>query len=137
MNETTNIKRPCYGCLPFVRPRTEYDPMRPSCLYCVEKHVGAAYVLIVEARGEHPFHRIVAIGHLFEAADEAQQWPALHALLHEARRAYQYEDRAPDWTAIAEAIDAVRSDSRNGTTRTHVHSPRVGDQTGAGVVGQP
>ena len=59
---------------------------RPSCLECVEKHLGAAWVLLAETRDGYP-HRLRAIGHLHEAEDESQQWPELHnASARPARR---------------------------------------------------
>ncbi len=49
----------------------------PRYRKCVEKHLGAAYVLLTETREGYAY-RLRAIGHLFEAEDESQQWPELH-----------------------------------------------------------
>ncbi|OQB77962.1 MAG: hypothetical protein BWX88_05228 [Planctomycetes bacterium ADurb.Bin126] len=74
--------------------------------------MGAAYVLLAELndlpddRRVQPTNlsrRLRAIGHLFEAEDESQQWSDLHAAIREARRAYQAEGTLPDWEALAEA----------------------------------
>jgi hypothetical protein len=42
-----------------------------------------------------------AIGHLFEAEDESQEWPELHAASREARKAYQADGTLPDWDTLA------------------------------------
>ena len=47
--------------------------------------------------------RLRAIGHLFEAGDESQEWPDLHAAIRAARRAFQQTGRMPDFAALAEA----------------------------------
>lgn len=47
---------------------------RTSCLECIEKHLGAAYVLLTETRDGYA-HRLRAIGHLHEAEDESQEFP--------------------------------------------------------------
>ena len=78
---------------------------RPSCLECVEKHVGAAWVLITEHQNGYP-HRLLAIGHLHEAEEESQAWPELHAAIREARKAYQAYGTIPSWESIT-AIVAV------------------------------
>jgi len=111
MAETLTPKlKTCTNCPPLVVPRRGYTPARPSCIECVEKHLGAAYVLLAElndlpdARRVEPpnlSRRLRAIGHLFEAEDEAQEWPELHAAIREARKAYQAEGSPPDWEALA------------------------------------
>jgi len=59
------------GCEGRHTPSATPEPItRPSCLECVEKHLGAAYVLVTESR-EGYAHRLRAIGHLFEAEDES------------------------------------------------------------------
>ena len=98
------LKNGCPNCPPLVVPRRGYTPARPSCIECVEKHLGAAYVLLAELndlpdtrRIEPPnlSHRLRAIGHLFEAEDESQEWPELHAAIRTARKAYQADGFAP------------------------------------------
>jgi len=81
---------------------------RASCLECVEKHLGAAYVLLTETRDGYA-HRLRAIGHLHEAEDESQEWPELHAAIRAARKAYQTDGTMPDWEALGKASDAVRA----------------------------
>jgi hypothetical protein len=57
---------------------------------CVEKHLGAALVLMGEAEAGYPEHKLLAIGHLHEAADEsADRMPELSALLRDIRKRYQ------------------------------------------------
>ncbi len=84
---------------------------RASCVECVEKHLGAAYVLLTETRDGYA-HRLRAIGHLHEAEDESQQWPALHEAVRVARKAYQTQGVMPDWqklqTQLAEARRAAQ-----------------------------
>ena len=89
-------QRKCRGCPPLIVPRRSYTPTRPSCLACVEKHLGAAYVLLTEAR-EGYAHRLRAVGHLFEAEDESQEWPELHTAIRDARTRYQAGEEMPDW----------------------------------------
>ena len=79
---------------------------RVSCLACVEKHVGSAYVLLTETRDGYA-HRLRAIGHLHEAEDESQEFPDLHAAIRAARKAYQTDGAIPDWASLEALIDAV------------------------------
>lgn len=76
---------------------------RASCVECVEKHLGAAYVLLAETLDGYA-HRLRAIGHLHEAEDESQEWPELHAAIREARKAYQADGTMPDWESLAGAM---------------------------------
>ena len=80
---------------------------RASCLECIEKHLGAAYVLLTETRDGYA-HRLRAIGHLHEAEDESQEWPELHAAVRDARKAYQADGTMPDWEALAASAATVR-----------------------------
>ena len=52
--------------------------------------------------------RLRAIGHLHEAEDESQEWPALHAAIREARKAYQAAGTIPDWESLEALIGEVR-----------------------------
>jgi hypothetical protein len=118
MAETLTPKlKTCTNCPPLVVPRRGYTPARPSCAACVEKHLGAAYVLLAElndlpdARHIEPpnlSRRLRAIGHLFEAEDESQEWPQLHAMVREARKAYQADGTMPDWEVLATSVATVR-----------------------------
>ena len=91
--------RGCKGCPPLVVPRRGNTPSRPSCIECCEKHLGAAYVLLTEAREGYAY-RLRAVGHLFEAEDESQQWPELHVAIREARKAYQAGGVMPGWDGL-------------------------------------
>jgi len=114
------MKKRCKDCPPMVIPRRSYTPSRPSCIQCVEKHLGAAYVLLTELNGlpdppspagsgvagDEATHRqgfsrrLRAIGHLFEAEDESQEWPELHNAIRHARKAYQADGTMPDWAEL-------------------------------------
>ena len=103
-DERAPEKKPCNcGKTP---PATQGSATRPSCLECVEKHLGAAWVLITEHQNGYP-HRLLAIGHLHEAEEESQAWPDLHAAIRAARKAYQADGTMPNWEALAEAIFRV------------------------------
>lgn len=93
------------GALPAQAPMT-----RDSCLECVDKHLGAALVLITETRDGYP-HRLRAIGHLHEAEDESQAWPALHDAIREARKRFQQAGEVPNFTAIEALSAQIRSQS--------------------------
>jgi len=96
----TAKQKKCPDCPPLVVPRRGYTPTRPSCIECVEKHLGAAMVLLTETREGYAY-RLRAIGHLFEAEDESQEWPDLHAAIRAARKAYQADGTLPDWDTLA------------------------------------
>ena len=104
---TPKMKKGCNNCPPLIVPRRGYTPVRPSCLACTEKHLGAAYVLLTEVRHGYA-HRLRAIGHLHEAEDESQAWPELHNAIRNARIAYQAAGTMPDWEVLAQAAEAVR-----------------------------
>ncbi|MCL2646104.1 MAG: hypothetical protein FWD61_03750 [Phycisphaerales bacterium] len=80
---------------------------RPSCLECVEKHLGAAYVLLSESQDGYAY-RLRAVGHLHEAEDESQQWPALHAAVRATRKAYQTQGTVPDWQTLENQMAEAR-----------------------------
>jgi len=101
---TAGKSRSCCG--KAGRGRAGAPVTRPSCLECVEKHLGAAWVLLAEHRDGYA-HRLRAIGHLFEAEDESQAWPELHAAIREARRAYQQTGKVPDFEALAAILASV------------------------------
>lgn len=82
-------------------------PTRPSCLECVEKHLGAVYVLLAETADGYA-HRLRAIGHFHEAEDESQAWPALHTAIRSARKVYQTDGRMPEWEALGKLVQEVR-----------------------------
>lgn len=105
----TLIPKPkkCGNCPPLVVPRRAYTPSRPSCIECVEKHLGAAYVLLTESREGYAY-RLRAVGHLFKAEDEAQEWPELHATIRDARTHYQAGEQMPDWQVLDDLLRGVR-----------------------------
>lgn len=45
--------------------------MRDSCLFCVRKHLGKAWVLSGECALGYPQHRALVVGNMSEAEDEA------------------------------------------------------------------
>jgi len=95
------------GCRPGVAPPATM-PTRESCLECVEKHVGAAYVLLTESNDGYA-HRLRTVGHLHEAEDESQEWPKLHDAVRKARKKYQTEGQMPNWRRLEKLIAEVRS----------------------------
>ena len=112
------LKNGCPDCPPMVVPRRGYTPTRPSCIHCAEKHVGAAMVLLAElndlpddeaSRRQGFSRRLRAIGHLFEAEDESQEWPELHAAIREARKAYQADGTMPDFEDLGTLANGVRA----------------------------
>jgi len=52
--------------------------------------------------------RLRAIGHLFEAEEEFQEWPELHNAIRQAREAYQADGTMPDWQTLAMAVADTR-----------------------------
>lgn len=83
--------------------------IRSSCLECVEKHLGATYVLLAEERDGYA-HRLRAIGHLHEAEDESQAWKTLHNEIRKARKAFQESESSPDWKIFEELIQSIRNE---------------------------
>jgi len=97
---------PIYLTPDHIEPETKVT--RPSCTECVDKHLGAACVLMGEHRDGYP-HRLRAIGHLHEAEDESQEWPALHEAVRAARKAFQQQGEVPDFELLARMVDAIRA----------------------------
>lgn len=83
---------------------------RPSCQECVEKHLGAAYVLLAETYDGYA-HRLRAIGHLVEAEDESQEWIDLHDAIREARKKFQLHGTMPRWNTLGFLVDKIRQSS--------------------------
>ena len=107
----------------FLRRNNEVK--RDSCIYCVEKHVGKAMVLLDELLSNRPLHaehgtaeydariktelnHLGIIGNLQAATDEAEEWPELHDTLLAAEREYRYRGTVPDWKAISGMIEEVK-----------------------------
>ena len=101
-----SVKKPC-GCGKVRVPRSRRPPTRPSCLECVEKHLGAAWVLITEHQNGYP-HRLLAIGHLHEAEEESQAWSNLHEAIRMACKAYQQTGQTPSFDALAAPLQPWR-----------------------------
>ncbi|MDE3097485.1 MAG: hypothetical protein KGK07_15980 [Chloroflexota bacterium] len=80
---------------------------RASCLECVEKHLGAAMVLIAETRDGWP-HRLPAVGHLHEAEDESQAWPMLHDTIRAMRKDFQQNGVVPDFALLESIMTGLR-----------------------------
>jgi len=104
--EATPAAKKC-GCKAKNAAVQPTAPTRPSCLECVEKHLGAAYVLLAETADGYA-HRLRAIGHFHEAEDESQEWPTLHTAIRAARKTYQTDSRMPDWEALGKLAQEVR-----------------------------
>ena len=108
----SDAKHPCKDCgKKRMRVRQVETPPRPSCFKCVEKHIGAAMVMLSEIHNGYSY-RLQLIGHLHEAEDESQQWPQLHDLIRQARKAYQQQDAVPDWELLARTMAEVNVHAR-------------------------
>jgi hypothetical protein len=107
----TTTKKPCNkpGCGGNPATPKAATPSRPSCLECVEKHLGSAMVLIGETNAGYD-HRLLAIGHLNEAGEESQAWPELCQAIRVARKAYHADGTVPDFAALAGMAASVRGD---------------------------
>ncbi len=81
--------------------------VRPSCLECAEKHIGASYVLFAEERDGYAC-RLRGIGHLHEAEDESQAWPTLHNAVRRYRKAFQQSGEMPNWKTLEYVISSIR-----------------------------
>jgi hypothetical protein len=81
---------------------------REPCRECVEKHLGAAAVLCQEI-GNGYDHKVLAIGHLSEAADEIRAMDASLAKLIRDARKLVHQDRAQDirWDVLFNRTDAL------------------------------
>lgn len=114
----------------FLRRNNEVK--RDSCIYCVEKHVGKAMVLLDELLSNRPLHaehgtaeydariktelnHLGVIGNLQAATDEAEEWQELHDTLLSAEREYRYHGTVPDWENISGLIKNVK-ENYSGTT---------------------
>lgn len=64
--------------------------MRPSCLFCVRKHLSKALVLLSECKLGYPQHRDLVIGNMSEAEDEAvKEHPAIAHAIRAERLKYE------------------------------------------------
>ena len=104
INEPVKKTSPCKSCGKKRMKVERVDtPPRPSCLACVEKHLGAAMVLLSEMHHGYEY-RLRFIGHLHGAQEESQQWPQLHGMIRSARKAYQRDGIIPDWESLAQEV---------------------------------
>jgi len=94
-----------------MRVKQVETPPRPSCLECVEKHLGAAMVILAEIHDGYAY-RLQLIGHLHEAEDESRRWPLLHDLIRQSRKAYQQQDTVPDWELLARTLQEIKDHAR-------------------------
>jgi hypothetical protein len=76
-----------------------YGETRASCMECVEKHIGAAMVLLSETKNGYP-HYLLVVGHLHEAEEESQAWPDLAAAIRAARKELQTTGTVPAWDSV-------------------------------------
>jgi hypothetical protein len=83
------------------------ETVRPSCLECVEKHLGAAMVILSEIHDGYSY-RLRFVGHLHEAEEESQDFQVLHQLIRQSRKEYQREATIPQWETLAGEIENVR-----------------------------
>ncbi|GHT23201.1 hypothetical protein FACS189419_06840 [Planctomycetales bacterium] len=102
-----NVTKKC-GCRRNERDKQEENPARPSCLECVEKHLGAAFVIASEIHDGYSY-RLRLIGHLHEAEDESQEFLQLHESIRQARKDYQINSTIPDWEALARTVNELRT----------------------------
>ena len=103
--------------------RSNHIFQRPSCLICVEKHVGEAmetYQELLklensgldtrEAKINWKLNHLSIIGSFRLAADESEKFPVLHEVLVASRRTYHYYHLEPNWQRIAEEILKAEED---------------------------
>jgi hypothetical protein len=96
------------GCRKNKNDSVNENPARPSCLECVEKHLGAAFVIASEIHDGYAYH-LRFIGHLHEAEEESQELLKLHKMIRSARKSYQQEGIIPDWESLAKIIHEVKN----------------------------
>lgn len=83
-----------------------YGMARRSCLHCVEKHIGAAWVLFSEYKDNYPYKTLI-IGHLHEAEEESESWQPLHDLIRHQRIQFQDENITPAFDFLSLKIFEV------------------------------
>ena len=97
------VKKPCSGCGDKgAKPRVGHP--RKSCQECVEKHIGAAMVILGEAAKGYD-HYLLAVGHLHEAEEEsAQRWPAVSEHIRAARKKLQTSSSFDAWEGLTDVL---------------------------------
>jgi hypothetical protein len=71
--------------------------LRPTCLFCVSKHLAQALVLMTESVTDEDYviHRYIAVGHLAEAeAESVYEFPSLASKIRDTRCAIMLQDNA-------------------------------------------
>ena len=108
----SDASRPCKDCGKKRMRVTQVEtPPRPSCFECVEKHIGAAMVMLSEIHNGYSY-RLQFIGHLHEAEDESQEWPQLHDLIRKTRKTYQQQGVVPDWELLGKTLQEIKANDR-------------------------
>jgi hypothetical protein len=105
--EGLRITKKC-GCRQNKNTNLHENPVRPSCLECVEKHLGAALVIASEIHDGYAYH-LRLIGHLHEAEEESQEFVKLHERIHSARKSYQRNGIIPNWEILAQKIAEIKN----------------------------
>lgn len=91
-------------------PPSPEQQTRNSCIECVEKHIGAAWVLASEYQNGYPYHTLI-VGHLHEAEEESKQWPHLNSMIRDSRKEFQSMGRIPDFQLLSLKIKEIRDSS--------------------------
>ena len=84
---------------------------RPSCIFCTEKHIGAAMVLYKEYGDGYKYYLLIT-GHLHEAEEESAGFMGVAEVIREQRLRFQ-KDRLIDFEIIAEALLLAKTDIAN------------------------
>ena len=90
----------CKGC----GHKKKTGNTRTSCIACVQTQVGCAEVLIDFMSNGSSRYMTRAVGNLYLAEDEAQDWQDLHNLIRESRINYQTKLIMPDWKVLNKMI---------------------------------
>lgn len=112
MADNSEKKETCGGCKNSAKVAA-YHPyqVRQCCLDCVEKHIGAAWVLLRELQEGYVHHRLLFIGHLHEAENESVAWPKLSLSLRAYRKQFQATGAFPNFYIISKLLQECRSQS--------------------------
>ena len=105
MAETLTPKlKACTNCPPLVVPRRGHTPARPSCIECVEKHLGAAYVLLADHPQESGRYVLLGTSDLFDVEPPPNEFTAL-AEQHAWSAGSRTRMRAAPMATYAEAAE--------------------------------
>ena len=92
----------CKGC----GGQRKKGTTRPSCIMCVQKHIGGAEALITEMRDGYRY-MTKAVGEMYQAEDESQEWEKLHNYIRQSRIKYQSQLVMPDWEILNKMITRI------------------------------